>query len=163
MRAAHRGASVKGIDVNPQMLAIARRRAVEAGFTDSIDLCEMGVAEMGSEESESYDIVSSGLCFSELSDDELSFALGEVERILKPGGLLLVADEAEPESIPRRVINRLIRFPLALVTYVATQTRTSAVKNLRGRVRGTGLRIRSIRLNRMRSFIELVAEKPAEG
>ncbi len=70
LRAAQKGAKVKGIDVNFQMLEIAQKQASEANLTQNIELCEMGLAELGSEESESYDVVMSGLCFSELTEDE---------------------------------------------------------------------------------------------
>ena len=46
-RATQKGAWVKGIDVNPQMLEIAQQRAVQAGFTQNVELVEMGVADAG--------------------------------------------------------------------------------------------------------------------
>jgi len=161
-RAAQKGASVKGIDVNPQMLEIAKNRSVQAGITQNIELVEMGVAELGSEESESYDVVMSGLCFSELTEDELTYTLKEVKRVLKPGGLLLVADEVRPQSIPLRLISWLVRLPLVIITYIITQTTTSAVKDLPDKVKRAGLSIESISLSRMHNFIELVAKRPEE-
>jgi len=163
LRAAQKDAKVKGIDVSSQMLEIAQERARKAGLAQNIELSEMGVAELGSEESESYDVVTSGLCFSELTDDELTYALKEAERILKPGGLLLVADEVQPRSISKRALTRLIRFPLAIITYLLTQTTTRAVKDLPERIEEAGFSIESIRLSRMEDFIELVAEKPGGG
>lgn len=159
LRAAQKGAAVKGIDVNPQMLEIAQKRADEAGLAQNVELCEMGVAELGSEKSESVDVVMSGLCFSELTGNELAFALKQVSRILKPGGLLLVADEVQPKSIPKRVLSWLVRFPLVVITYLIAQTTTSAVQNLPERIGEAGFHIEFARLSQMESFIELVAEK----
>ena len=82
LRAARGGAAVKGIDVNPQMLEIAERRAREASLADRVELREMGVAELEAEPADSYDAVMSGLCFSELSQDELRYTLQHVRRIL---------------------------------------------------------------------------------
>jgi len=163
LMAARKGAKVKGIDVNPQMLEIAQKRAREANLTQNTELCEMGVAELKREEVESYDIVLSGLCFSELTEGELIYSLKKINRILKPGGLLLVADEVRPKSILNRVLNWLIRFPLLIVTYLIAQTTTKVVRNLPEKIVETGLSIESVRLNRMENFIELVARKPKEG
>ncbi|MEA1965124.1 MAG: corrinoid protein-associated methyltransferase CpaM [Candidatus Aerophobetes bacterium] len=162
LRAAKVGAKVKGIDVNSQMLDIAQRKASETDLTQNIELCEMGVAELESEEAESYDIVMSGLSFSELTEDELIYTLKEVRRILEPGGLLLIADEVIPENISKRILNWLIRPPLVIITYLITQTTTQAVKNLPKKINQAGLIIESVRLERMESFIEVVARKPEE-
>ena len=45
----------------------------EAGLSERIDFCEMGVAELGAERARSYDAAMSGLCFSELSEDEIAY------------------------------------------------------------------------------------------
>ena len=163
LRAAQKGAKVKGIDINPQMLEIAQKRAIKKNLVQNIELCEMGVAELGSEESKSYDVVMSGLCFSELSEDELIYTLKEIKRILKPGGFLLIADEVRPKNISKRIINWLIRFPLLIITYLITQTTTKTVKNLPEIIEETGLLIDSVRLSKMENFIDLVCRKPEEG
>lgn len=159
LRAALKGANVKGIDINPQMLEIAKKHAAEVKDEQNVELCEMGVAELGGEEAESYDVVMSGLCFSELTENELIYTLEEVRRILKPDGLLLIADETRPESIPKKVLTWLIKFPLVIITYIITQTTSSAVKNLPAKIEEAGLFIESVRLNKMGDFIELVGRK----
>ncbi|MFQ5867917.1 MAG: corrinoid protein-associated methyltransferase CpaM [bacterium] len=163
LRSAQKGAKVKGIDVSSHMLEIAQKQAAEANLEQNIEFCEMGVAELGSEEAESYDVVMSGLCFSELTADELIFTLKEVKRILKREGLLLIADEVRPKRISKRILNWLIRFPLVIITYLITQTTTQSVNNLPEKIKKSGLLIESIRLEKMQNFIELVARKPEEG
>ena len=160
LRAVQKGAKVKGIDINPQMLEIAQKRAIKKNLIKNINLYEMGVAELKTEKSDSYDMVMSGLCFSELSEDELIFTLKEVKRILKPGGLLLVAEEVRPKNILKRILNGIVKFPLVIITYIITQTTIHSIENLPEKIKESGLLIESVRLNNMENFIEVVAKNP---
>ncbi len=160
LRAARRGAQVKGIDVNAGMLEIAERRAEEAELAERIEFVEMGVAELHREGDDSYDAVSSGLCFSELTDAELVYTLEHVSRILKPHGLLLIADEVRPATLMRRFVHRLIKLPLSVLTYVVTQQTTHAVANLPEKLSAVGLSIESLSSSALGSFCEIVARKP---
>jgi ubiquinone/menaquinone biosynthesis C-methylase UbiE len=162
MRAARRGARVKGIDVNAQMLEIAAQRASAAGLAGSVDLREMGIAELDAEPPGSYDAVMSGLCFSELSEDEIAYGLGQIARLLKPGGLLLVADEVKPPDCARRLLHALIKAPFAALTYLVSQQTTHAVEDLPGKLSKAGFSIESLRQNALGSFVEIVARNCAE-
>jgi demethylmenaquinone methyltransferase/2-methoxy-6-polyprenyl-1,4-benzoquinol methylase len=162
LRAAARGATVKGIDINLQMLEIARQRAEQRGLSHQIVWCETGVAELGAEPADSYDVIMSGLCFSELTEDEIAYSLKESHRLLKPSGLLLLADEVEPRRWFRRVPVWFVRLWLNLFTYLLTQKTTAAVRALPERVTHAGFRIVSIRYNGMDSFVELVGRKMIE-
>jgi len=161
IRAARRGANVKGIDVNPEMLAMARELVEDAHLGESVELVETGVAELDAERAEAYDAVISGLCFSELSDDELTFTLEQVARILKPGGLLLVADEIKPLRFSARVLHSLLRAPLAIATYLITQQTTRALRGLPERLALSELPLVSFTSSALGSFGEFVARKPA--
>lgn len=163
LRTAYRGAKVKGIDINPQMLEIARKRVIEAGFRRTVKLCEMSVMELGREDVESYDAIMAGLFFSELNDDEIDYVLKEIWRILRPGGFLLVVDEVVPENIFKRVIWWLIRLPLTIIVYFVTGTTTRALSDLPKKIKRQGFIIESMRLNRMENLIELVARRPRNG
>jgi ubiquinone/menaquinone biosynthesis C-methylase UbiE len=156
-RAAKIGAKVTGIDVNPQMLEIAKRRAKDLGLGKGVEFSEMGVAELGSEKGK-YDVIMSGLCFSELTDDELNFTIREAKRLLVPKGLLLVSDEVRPNNILKWILSFLLRLPLVVITYLLTQTTTSAVKNLPKRVEDAGFMIESQKTNMLGNFVELVCE-----
>ncbi|MHC4514823.1 MAG: corrinoid protein-associated methyltransferase CpaM [Planctomycetota bacterium] len=162
LRSARRGAVVKGIDVNAQMLEIAAKRVREAGLEESVGLTESGVAELDSEQGGSYDAVTSGLCFSELNDAELVYTLRHVVRILRPGGLLLVADEVCPKTPIRRLLHALLRAPLVALTWILTQQTTRPVRDLPARLLAAGLEIVSLRSGLIGSFAELVARKPPD-
>jgi len=165
LRAARRGARVKGMDINAGMLEIARRKLADtdADVGEKVEFAEAGVAELDAEASASYDVVSSALCFSELSLDEVRYALAQVARILKPGGLLLLADEVRPPSRFKRLLHFLIRIPLVALTYLLTQQTTHAIVGLDREMCRAGLEILSLRSSPLGSFREFVAQRPLEA
>ncbi len=159
LRAARMGARVRGIDINPRMLEVARIRAEKANLSEHVEFLEMGVAELGTEESLSFDVVMSVLCFSELKEDEISFALREARRILKPGGLLLIADEVKPRRIYARLIGGLFRLFLKALVLLIYRSTTGTLKEFPDKVRKSGFQIESLKMNNAQNFIELVARK----
>jgi len=157
--AARAGARVTGFDVSPAMLAVAREKITAASLTDAIDLIEMGVSGMDRFDDGSFDVVISTLAFSELSDDEQGYALHHAFRILRPGGLLAIADEARPITIGRRLLHSMVRLPLVVVTFALTQTTTHAVQGLSERVRQAGFRIDKEQRTALGSFLYILASK----
>jgi demethylmenaquinone methyltransferase/2-methoxy-6-polyprenyl-1,4-benzoquinol methylase len=163
LRAARRGARVKAIDISAGMLEIAAQRVCEAGLESQIDLQEMGVALLDAEAGGSYDVVMSGLCLSELSDDEIDFTLAQTRRILRPGGLLLVADEVRGHEGVARVAAALVRAPLAALAYILVGRTSHPVERLPERVAAAGLVVEATAMSGLGRFCELVARKPAGG
>lgn len=158
VKAAQKGAVVKGIDVNPNILEISQKKAAELNL-ENVEFQEMGVVELDTEQNETYDIVLSGLCFSELTYDEVLYTLKEVNRILKPDGRLLVADEVLPGNLLKRILIQIVRIPLIIITYVIAQTTTTPIRGLEEMVEKSGFVIESVKLNRMESFTTLVCRK----
>ncbi|TET81033.1 MAG: class I SAM-dependent methyltransferase [Candidatus Heimdallarchaeota archaeon] len=163
LHAAIKGADVTGFDINSEMLEIARIRIENSDFKENVNLLEMGVAELDNFDKNEFDVIMSGLCFSELSNDEMNYTLKLSKKILKQNGLLIIADETKSNLFVFRFLNFLIRIPLVIVTYILTQTTTKAVKGLEEKVTKAGFTIESIRKNKMRNFIELVARKNKEN
>lgn len=161
--AAKLGAKVKGIDTNRGMLEIAQNQVRELNLEDRVELAEMGVGELSEEPSRRYDAVVSGLCFSELSEDERRYALKEIRRTLKAGGLLMIADEVTPATPWKRFLNALVRVPLLAITYLVSQSVTHPVKNLPGMVTDAGFHLRSVHLSGRGNFLELVAENRGDS
>ena len=161
-RAVLKGANVTGIDINPEMLEIAKKRTEEYEVKDKIEFLEMGVAEMDHFENDSFDVIMSGLCFSELSEDEISFALKQVERVLKNEGKFLLIDEIRSKSIIKRIINVLFRIPLVILTYILTQTTSRALKNIENKIIDSGFIIQSRKSNFLDNFVELIITKEVE-
>ena len=77
-----------GVDPSSEMLRIARKNAGEAGIPDFE--ARLGTAESISLTSNSADLVVSQYSFHEWEDPQKG--LGEVFRILKPGGSLILND-----------------------------------------------------------------------
>ena len=134
---AARGAAVTGIDVNAGMLEVARRKPAPAA--GSVTYLELGAAEIEDRFAEgSLDAVVSCLAMSELSPEEQDYALRAAYSRLAPGGAIVIADETLPETGLARLAYRLRRWPLALLTYLLTQTTTRPVRDIRRRVEGAG-------------------------
>ena len=148
---AEKGASVVGFDISYQMLAIARRKVSERNLTDKIQLREMAATEMDNSFGDgTFDKIVSTLVFSEFYPDEQKYVLREAYRILRPGGLLIIADEVRSNSPWRRILHLLVRLPLMVITYILTQASTRALKGIEDALTDTGFEI----IYQKRSFLD---------
>lgn len=86
-------AIVIGLDADSEVLARARDKAAGAGC--EIDFVE-GISTELPFEADSFDIVLSSLFFHHLMPAAKRSTLAEVQRVLKPGGRLHVADWGKP-------------------------------------------------------------------
>lgn len=156
---AKNGAIIKGIDINPDMLEIAQKRISDQKLDDSISLEEMGVAELDSEVDQTYDLVTSTLCFSELEHYEIEYSLNHIYRILKPNGKFILVDEIKPRNPFKRIISSLIRIPLVVITYIVTQNTTKALKDIEADIQTNSFNIIETKINWLGSFVELECER----
>lgn len=85
---ASRGLAVRGIDVSPTALEMARQHAAARGLAvrfDAADICLMP------EQPDRYDLIVDGHCLHCLVwDDHRRQALSAIRRLLGPGGLFLI-------------------------------------------------------------------------
>jgi ubiquinone/menaquinone biosynthesis C-methylase UbiE len=157
---AEKGASVLAFDGSRQMLAIAKRRVSERNLTGKVQLREMAAVAMDkSFADESFDKIVSTLMFSELYPDEQRFVLREARRILRPGGLLIIADEVRPRSAWKRLLYMLVRLPLAAAAYALTQTSTRALKGIEDALADAGFELVHRKMSLLDSFGLYVARK----
>jgi ubiquinone/menaquinone biosynthesis C-methylase UbiE len=88
-------AAVTGLDADPDVIARARRKAEDAQ-------CEIEFVEGFSTDlpfpADSFDVVLSSLFFHHLMPTDKRSTLAEVQRVLKPGGNLHVADWGRPSD-----------------------------------------------------------------
>ncbi len=154
-RLAARGHQVTGFDLSPDMLDLARAgtpselgvRWVQAGAVELIDCFPPS----------SFDTIVSVLMFSELSAAEQGETLRQCHRLLAPGGQLVIADEVRAPTAARRVLQALVRAPLAALTYALTQTSTRAVRGLDEALTAAHFSIRHREANRLGDFALLEA------
>jgi ubiquinone/menaquinone biosynthesis C-methylase UbiE len=148
---AKKGASVVAIDISSQMLTIAERKILEHNLIDKIKLKKMGAIELEKAFSDNtFDRIVSTLVFSELYADEQKYVLNQAYRILRPNGLIIIADEVKPRSLWKRIVHSSIRIPLAVITYLLTQTSTRTLEDIKSPMNDAGFKI----IHEKRSFID---------
>ena len=103
-RRRHPGATVIGVDGDPTILGIARRKARRAGIPVQLD---EGMAYALPYADGSFDAVVSTLTFHHLTPDQQERALAEARRVLRPGGRLVIADLSRPHNRLMRLAQRL--------------------------------------------------------
>ncbi len=132
-----RGADVLGIDVNADMLEVARRKPVPAG--GHVRWLQCGIGEIVDLVGEhQLDAVVGCLVMSELGEQEQGYLLRVAASRLRPGGRLVLADEVPPPSAGARLWHRVTRAPMVALTWVLTQTSTRPVAGLAERVQAAG-------------------------
>ncbi len=90
------GATVTGLDFSAPMLAVARERSAKRKATGSILEFIQGDAMYLPFAADTFDIVTAGYGLRNLSNWETG--LGEMLRVAKPGGRVLVLDFGKPDN-----------------------------------------------------------------
>ncbi|MFW9892627.1 MAG: HgcAB-like fusion protein [Candidatus Thorarchaeota archaeon] len=167
---AKRGLEVTGLDHSSGMLAIAQGKMdsleKEEGETEigsRVTLLHKAAVELDEFPHDSFDAVTSTLVLSELDPSEQRYVLSHAFQIIKPGGILVLADEVIPRRASTRLAHSLISAPLKLITYVVTQTSTKAVRDLDSIIEEAGFEIESIDNYQLDSFQLIIARKPKDS
>jgi demethylmenaquinone methyltransferase/2-methoxy-6-polyprenyl-1,4-benzoquinol methylase len=128
---AKRGAQVTAIDKSTEMVKTARERSAGEDILESVSINQNTAMEVDRlfKDAE-FDAVVLSLVMSELTKEERSWVLNQCARMLKPDGVLLVADEFWPRSFLKRAAFSLVRFPLHLITYLYTQIKELVTTNI---------------------------------
>jgi ubiquinone/menaquinone biosynthesis C-methylase UbiE len=92
----HPEAEVVGIDPDPSALSVCKRKANRAGLSIEFD---RGFADHMPYADASFDRVFSSFMFHHLARDEKTATLGEIRRVLKPGGSLHLLDFVREHSV----------------------------------------------------------------
>jgi ubiquinone/menaquinone biosynthesis C-methylase UbiE len=98
------GVDVTGLDADASILARARRRAADAHLEIRFDEGRSNALPYADA---SFDVVLSTLFFHHLPDDAKRRTAGEIVRVLRPEGRLVVGDLGRPQDPLMRVAVRL--------------------------------------------------------
>jgi ubiquinone/menaquinone biosynthesis C-methylase UbiE len=90
------GGAVEAIDIAPKMVARARQKAEKAGLPINFRVASIDELPYGDG---IFDAVISSLMFHHLPLRKKERGLGEVHRVLKPGGRLLLSDFSSPRYL----------------------------------------------------------------
>jgi ubiquinone/menaquinone biosynthesis C-methylase UbiE len=94
------GASVTGIDFSPAMLTRAASRARRHGV--QVELRQMDVTRLEFP-ADWFDAAVASFLFSVLPDDAQTLAMGELGRVVRPGGMIRLLELTCPRSSVRRL------------------------------------------------------------
>lgn len=97
------GITLTGIDFSPAMLDIARRRAGELGAAADLREADARALPFAGD---AFDTVVCTFSLCAIPDHRR--AIAEMRRVLRPGGLLLLADHVAGSARPTRAVQRLL-------------------------------------------------------
>ncbi len=98
-------AEVKGIDIDPQILELAKAKIAQAGLDVTL---QQGTVFETQYPDNYFDRVVSSMVFHHLTTENKHQALKEVFRILKPSGELHVADLGKPQNALMHLISLIM-------------------------------------------------------
>ena len=142
--------TLTGVELSPEMLAIARRRAADLGR--EVDLHE-GDAEHLPFADATYDTVVCALSLCTIPDP--AAAIAEMRRVLVPGGLLLLLDHIRSTWPPVYAAQRLLE---RLTIRAAGEHFTRRQLPL---VEAAGLEIEEVERRKAGTIERIAARKPA--
>ncbi len=139
-----------GIELSPRMLALARRRSSALGREADLRL---GDAQNLEFDDASFDTVVATFALCCVPDD--ARAVAEMARVLRPGGLLLLADHVESTSLWLRALQRMVE--IGSVPFAGEHFRRRPLRH----VEAAGLRIEEHDRFKRGLVERLAARKPA--
>ena len=143
------GVELTGIEWSASMLAVAQRRAATLGI--AADLRQDDARALPFDDG-SFDTVV--MTFSMCAVPDADRALEEMVRVLRPGGLLLLADHVESSAWPLRLLQRLVD-----VVSVPLRGERYCHRPLR-RVEALGLVVEAHERSRIGMIEQLAARRP---
>jgi demethylmenaquinone methyltransferase / 2-methoxy-6-polyprenyl-1,4-benzoquinol methylase len=101
-----------GIDLTPEMLARARSKAGRTGVPFTLAVGDAGALDFPDDH---FDLVLNAYMFDLLPEEDFARVLGELGRVLKPGGRLVVTNMARGRRRHHRVYEAIYRMRPSLM------------------------------------------------
>jgi ubiquinone/menaquinone biosynthesis C-methylase UbiE len=132
-----RETSLKGLDISPDMIAMARRNAREYGLMQRVEYVQSSGSRMPFADS-TFDAVFSNGSLHEWADPRGTF--NEIWRLVKPGGRVLISDMRRDMSVLVRWFLWVNVSPRVIRPALGSSIDASYTPGeLRGLIKGTGL------------------------
>ena len=141
-----------GIELSPEMLAIARQRAQELGHPADLRLGDVQQLDFSDE---SFDTVTCTLSLCTIPDDRR--AVAEMWRVLRPGGRLLMLEHVRSPLLAVRAGQRVLE-PLFLRLEHDHLTREPL-----DHVRAAGFAVERLERSKLGIVERVAARKPVQG
>jgi len=151
---AERGFRVVAVDHSPEMLEIARRKAMKAGLEDRIDFLE---GALDSAEVPQADVVTAQGVLHHLADPEEGVAA--IVRVLKPGGHFYVSDPCVEVTPVGKAIAAVFPLLFAVRRAVTRRPPNLAPPSVEGPISATSL-FRSLGAHGLEYRAEFVTHLP---
>ena len=155
VKADQKGAQVIGIDQSPAMLKLAREKAQANGVEVDFRLAQAQSLDLD----EKFGVVTATFTLSEISPDEAEMVVADLAEHLKPGGKMIVADEARPAKALQRIVSGFQRAIVALLTFLIVEERPTCLHDLRALLEAVGLAVTDEQLFQNGALRLVVAER----
>lgn len=160
--AAQYGARVVGMDRSRAMLRLAREKATDAAVSVELREGRLPLLPVPGETDAAFDVATATFVLSELSRDEAALAIRAMAEAVRPGGRIIIADEAIPRSPGLRLLSAVQHSFFAVLAFALLQELAPTHRHpLRPLVEEAGLSIREEISYQQGALRLLVAERPA--
>jgi len=106
VKAEYPDVSVTGLDIDPRILALARKKTCKADANIQFDSGNAGAMPYAPK---TFDVVFSSLFFHHLDSKNKLLAMKDVFRVLKPGGVFHVCDWGIPANLYSKLMFNMVR------------------------------------------------------
>jgi ubiquinone/menaquinone biosynthesis C-methylase UbiE len=119
---AAKGAYVSAVDASPQMLAEAEKVAEQQGLIYRVEFFHLDAAMIEEAfDPQSFDLIICSMLFGDLTPEMQQYLMHTFPNLLKPNGKVIVIEESPPKNWAARVVYRVVRLAVMVLTWLLTR------------------------------------------